>query len=87
MKTKKIANYLKTGILLFGISLLLLNCEKKIDFETPIFEQIGKQITLEEFKSENNTTSIFKGIEKNLDIHTLLGKSGKNKEKIIVLTD
>ena len=28
MKKQKIANYLKTGILLFGVSVLLWNCEK-----------------------------------------------------------
>lgn len=29
MKKQKIANYLKTGILLFGVSVLLWNCEKE----------------------------------------------------------
>jgi hypothetical protein len=34
-KERKLKNYLQTGILLFGISLLLWNCEKEDVFEIP----------------------------------------------------
>ncbi|MDC1432189.1 hypothetical protein N8201_03795 [Polaribacter sp.] len=36
MNKNKLANLLKTGILFFGISLLLWNCDKDIEIEEPI---------------------------------------------------
>mgnify|MGYP005993447625 CR=1 FL=1 len=41
MKKQKIANYLKTGILLLGVSVLLWNCEKEVDFN-PIQNEISQ---------------------------------------------
>ncbi|MDB0039788.1 hypothetical protein N9F02_01525 [Polaribacter sp.] len=38
MNKNKLANLLKTGILFFGISLLLWNCDKDIEIEEPITE-------------------------------------------------
>ncbi|MFT5761221.1 MAG: hypothetical protein ACI8WA_000331 [Polaribacter sp.] len=89
MKKQKIANYLKLGILLFVISLLLWNCEKEeVSFETPIVKQNVVHITLEEFKNENINSTIFKDLSGNLDINKpLLNKGEKQKEKITVLTD
>ena len=40
MKKKQIKNYLKTGILLLGISLLLWNCEKEVPIE-PLNEELN----------------------------------------------
>ena len=67
MKTnkKRIANYLKLGILLLGISILLWNCEKD--------EEINK-VTLSKFKT--NRVSI----EEIPIIASILNKGGKTSQ-------
>lgn len=56
MKKQKIANYLKTGILLFGVSVLLWNCEKQElnplkPQEVLPKERISKSITFENLEN------------------------------------
>ena len=93
MKTKKnkLVNFLKTGILLFGISFLLWNCEKdETNFHTELAipEPLAKKITIDQFQKENNTSTIFSDIYENLDIKKAYhAKGSKNKDKIVVLTD
>ena len=87
----KLTNLLKTGMLFFGISLLLWNCEKdETNFipELTVPEPLAKKITLEKFQKENNTATIFNDISENLDIKKgYQSKSSKSKDKIVVLTD
>jgi hypothetical protein len=65
MKKQKIANYLKTGILLFGVSVLLWNCEKE---EVLIPEQ-KKEIKISDksfnqFLGNTNFTLAIKELDK-----------------------
>lgn len=72
MKTKKtkIANYLKLGFLLFGISILLWNCEKDNEFEnSPNENQITKQqLTIQRLSS--------KSINNNKELETIISDFG-----------
>lgn len=89
---RKIANCLKLGILLIGVSLLLWNCEREeAIFELPIsnFQEktVLQRITLDELTSDRNFTKIAKEFE----IHNrLLGKEknfrGKNNENFVIDT-
>ena len=61
MKIRKIANLLKTGILLLGVSVLLWNCEKEETLEAPLEKNILETISItkakelfEEFNKQKN---------------------------------
>ena len=93
MKKVNIANYLKMGILFFGISLLLFNCEKEegigVSESVDLTQKLeSRRISLDEFKEKNTNTKAFEKIVGNLDVsNTYLSKNSSKDGKLIVLTD
>ncbi|WP_456422049.1 hypothetical protein [Lutibacter sp.] len=63
MKKRKIKNYLKSGIFLLGISLLLWNCDKD-EIEYPNNNEASiKHISYTDFKSKDNFSLLINKIE------------------------
>lgn len=62
-KRSKITNLFKIGILLFGVSLLLWNCEREDVLEIEKKEFIIKEHSLEDLKIKTKFTSILKLLE------------------------
>lgn len=68
MKTQKIAKYLKLGLFLFGISILLWNCEKEEVFEKPLKKNTIETVSIKRAKE------LFANFNKK---RSLLSKGGK----------
>jgi hypothetical protein len=80
-KRKKLTNFLKLGILFFGISLLLFNCEQRElteEIETVSIDNKYQSLTMEDatgflnnFKSKGYSKKSTKGINLDIDINSL----------------
>lgn len=80
-KRKKLTNFLKLGILFFGISLLLFNCEQRElteEIETVSIANKYQSLTMEDatgflnnFKSKGYSKKSTKGINLDIDINSL----------------
>jgi hypothetical protein len=80
-KRKKLTNFLKLGILFFGISLLLFNCEQRElteEIETVSIDNKYQSLTMEDatgflnnFKSKGYSKKSIKGINLDIDINSL----------------
>jgi len=94
MKKNKLSNFLKIGILLFGISLLILNCDKDLEIDNPIEssdfvidvkslnqEQINPKI-LSFLASKNGLANKSNSSSKNIDYKALI-----NFDNIIQVID
>ncbi|MDE0536959.1 hypothetical protein OU788_12160, partial [Tenacibaculum sp. L6] len=62
-RRNKIVNLFKVGILLFGVSLLLWNCEQEDVLETEKKEFVIKEHSLEDLKINTKFTSTLKLLE------------------------
>mgnify|MGYP003670810909 CR=1 FL=1 len=88
MKKTKITKLLKLGILLFGVSLLLWNCEEQKSFNEVQNKKIINLISLDDFKNRiteknlDNLSKYFKG-------NSSLNKDYKSEtsDEFIILTD
>ena len=86
MRKNKLINFLKTGILFFGISLLLWNCEKEEFLENP--QELSNTITqksgLQKFSIDQlNNDPIFNEITSSFKLNPMLEKSKIEKSKIV----
>jgi len=91
MKTRKL-NFLKIGILFFGITILLWNCEKEeISIDTiENFENIEtelkkntKIISLEDLQSKQKLNKTLQSLSRKFDINNTKSKSSNKKSKIV----
>jgi len=92
MKTNKLKNYIKLGIILFSISLLLTNCQNDIDDRNDIQknEIIIKRVTFEELSSKENIQNSLKSISKKLDFNKVQSANkniNSNDNSFVILTD
>ncbi len=90
MKKTKLKNYLKLGILLFGISFVLINCER--DEVNTNFEEVNKKrfkkVSFSEFNSRMTNDKSFENFSKLLDVNNKgLFQKNDNNETPIILTD
>ena len=82
MKKKKLTNFLKMGIFLLGISLLLWNCDKE-EIEYPDNNEASiKHISYTDFKSKDNFSLLINKVEhkyfdrlKEVEKNEFLGKT------------
>lgn len=85
-RKNKITNLLKTGIILFGVSLLLWNCEKEEYIEITSKKSIAKKVSLNEMFEKDDFkksyTKIKEKVEKNIKTKQIKkGVSQKNSEE------
>ncbi|MHC9088634.1 hypothetical protein ACXIHB_07975 [Tenacibaculum sp. IMCC1] len=93
-RNKQIANLLKLGVFLVGVSLLLSNCEQEEDkvlLKEIQQEQTVTHIPLDEFKKRIIQNSSFKKISTFFDVnqsHSIISqKNTSNSSDAIVLTN
>ena len=95
MKKQKLKNLLKLGILTFGISLLLTNCNKNDDIPPQEIQQERTitEISFEDFKSNTNLNNQFQSLNKTFNEVKLSSKNNLNQksssdfEDATILTD
>ena len=84
MKTRKITNYLKTGFLLFGVSLLLWNCEKITETDLEHAHQEVNNISNKSFNQFLGGPKFTLAI-KELEKTKYKGKSKKNSTIFLLI--
>ncbi|MEC5167427.1 hypothetical protein RCH18_003183 [Flavobacterium sp. PL11] len=95
MKKQKLKNLLKLGILTFGISLLLTNCNKNEDIapQETQQERTITEISFEDFKSNSNLNNQFQNLNKTFNEvklsskNNLSQKSSSGFKDATILTD
>ncbi|PIV93796.1 MAG: hypothetical protein COW44_07615 [Flavobacteriaceae bacterium CG17_big_fil_post_rev_8_21_14_2_50_33_15] len=95
MKKQKLKNLLKLGILTFGISLVLTNCNKNEDIAPQEIQQERTitEISFEDFKSNSNLNNQFQSLDKTFNEfklsskNNLSQKSSSGFEDATIITD
>ena len=93
----KIKTYLKLGILLFGVSFILVNCQKEESFNedtpTPAENESDIQInrlSLTDLKNNKQLSTTFNKFEKHLDVvkrSNTMAKINSSDDSFVILTD
>jgi hypothetical protein len=93
----KIKTYLKLGILLFGVSFILVNCQKEESFNedtpTPAVNESDIQInrlSLTDLKNNKQLSTTFNKFEKHLDVvkrSNTMAKINSSDDSFVILTD
>jgi len=87
MKKKKLTNFLKMGIFLLGISLLLWNCDKE-EIEYPDNNEASiKHISYTDFKSKDNFSLLINKVEHKYFDRLKEAEKNKFQGKTIYSTD
>ncbi|AZJ33448.1 hypothetical protein SAMN05444344_0757 [Tenacibaculum mesophilum] len=91
-RNKQIANLLKLGVFLFGISLLLWNCEKDEIIPNTHTDNTTKPYTLatlnyKELTHDAEFSKSLKKIEKNLSTKNVSSKGSTGKKRLSILTN
>ncbi|GFD92226.1 hypothetical protein KUL156_60720 [Alteromonas sp. KUL156] len=91
-RNKQIANLLKLGVFLFGISLLLSSCEKDEIIPNTHTDNTTKPYTLatlnyKELTHDSEFSKSLKKIEKNLSTKNVSSKGSTGKKRLSILTN